>query len=86
MKISKKDILVTSCDLGKNKQDQAYVNLQFIDMEDGMSYQIISKDIDLMNKVKKMTKFKVDLEGLDKEIKQKVDSIAYQFIYTNVLI
>lgn len=62
MKISKKDILVTSCDLGKNKQDQAYVNLQFIDMEDGMSYQIISKDIDLMNKVKKMTKYKVDLE------------------------
>lgn len=62
MKISKKDILVTSCDLGKNKQDQAYVNLQFIDMEDGISYQIISKDIDLMNKVKKMTKYKVDLE------------------------
>lgn len=62
MKISKKDILVTSCDLGKNKQDQAYVNLQFIDMEDGVSYQIISKDIDLMNKVKKMTKYKVDLE------------------------
>ena len=73
MKISKKDILVTSCDLGKNKQDQAYVNLQFIDMENGMSYQIISKDIDLMNKVKKMTKYKVDLELTSSKYGLKLD-------------
>ena len=73
MKLSKRDILVTSCVIGKNKNDQAYVNINFIDMQDQNSYQVISKNLELAQKLQGMKKYKVDLELTSSKYGLKLD-------------
>ena len=73
MKLVKRDILVTSCTIGKNKQDQAYINIQFVDMQDQNSYQVISKNLELAQKLQGMKKYKVDLELTSSKYGLKLD-------------
>lgn len=82
MKINKIDVLVTKVELKQNKEGKAYLIIEFLDLEDGSSYQLIEKDIELMKSLKHMTKYKVDLKlssnkyGLKLEIVKIIEELG----------
>lgn len=61
MKLKKVDVLVTKVELKKNSKGEAYLLIDLLDMASGDSFNIMSKDIEFMSKLKQMTKYKVDL-------------------------
>lgn len=57
MKINKVNILCTKVDLKKNGKGEAYLAIDFLDIDSGDSFNLISKDIELMSKLKQMNKY-----------------------------
>lgn len=61
MKINKVDILITKVELKKNSKGEAYLLIGILDIDGGDNFQIMAKDLELMSKLKPMTKYKVNL-------------------------
>lgn len=82
MKINKIDVLVTKVELKQNKEGKAYLVIEFLDLEDGSSYQLVEKDIEFMKKLNHMTKYKLDLNlssnkyGLKLEIVKIIEELG----------
>lgn len=82
MKLKKVDVLVTKVELKKNGKGEAYLLIDLVDMGSGDSFNIMSKDIELMGKIKQMTKYKMDLTltnskfGLRLEISSVLEEIG----------
>lgn len=82
MKINKIDVLVTKVELKQNKEGKAYLVIEFLDLEDGSSYQLVEKDIEVMKSLKQMTKYKISLElnsnkyGLKLGLKEVVEELG----------
>lgn len=82
MKLKKVDVLVTKVELKKNGKGEAYLLVDLVDMGSGDSFNIMSKDIELMSKIKQMTKYKIDLTltnskfGLRLEISNLLEEIG----------
>lgn len=82
MKLNKIDVLVTKVELKKNKDDKAYLIIEFLDLEDGSNYQLIEKNIEIMRSLSQMTKYKVDLNlssgryGLKLELVRVIEELG----------
>lgn len=62
MKINDKSILIMKCEMKKSKDDKAYLLIDFMDISSGDTFNIMSKDIELMNKLKPMHKYVCTLD------------------------
>lgn len=61
MKVSKKDITIISASLNTSaKSGKTYVNIQFVE-DDGNYYNIITDKLDIIQQIKPMERWKVDL-------------------------
>ena len=60
MKINDVDILITKVEAKKNKENESYVAISFLDILSGDTFNVITKDIEYM-KLKQMTKYSVNL-------------------------
>ena len=72
-------ILLTQIQARKSKNDSTYLAISFIDLSNGQSFDIISKEIEFM-KLQPMHKFKVDLELTSSKygIQLKIDKVKEQ--------
>lgn len=61
MKINKAEVIITKLELRKNNKGEAYLTIDFLDMETGDGFNVISKNIELMSKVKQMCKYLINL-------------------------
>ena len=61
MKINKTEVIITKLELKKNSKGEAYLTIDFLDMETGDGFNVISKNIELMSKVKQMCKYVINL-------------------------
>lgn len=61
MKINKAEVIITKSELKKNSKGEAYLTIDFLDMETGDGFNVISKNIELMSKVKQMCKYVINL-------------------------
>lgn len=61
MKISKIDMLCTKIDVKENKEGNKYLMIGLLDLVSGDTFDILSKDIELLSKLRPMTKVKVNL-------------------------
>lgn len=63
MLIKEKEMLVTKTELKKNqKTGEAYLLIDLIDGQTGDAFNIMTKDIEMMGKFEKMTKYLLNLE------------------------
>ena len=82
MKINKIDVLCTKVDLKKNSKGEAYLSIDLLDLSSGDNFNIISKDIELMQKLQQMKKYKVNLNlssskyGLRLELLNMVEELG----------
>lgn len=81
MKLNNVEVLCTKIELKQNKEGQAYLLIDLLDILSGDSFNLMSKNIELMKTLKTMTKYKVtlnltssryglrlDLESINEEI------------------
>ena len=61
MKLNNVDVLCTKMELKQNKEGQAYLLIDLLDIENGDSFNLISKNIEFMKKLKAMNKYNVNL-------------------------
>ena len=61
MKINKIDMLCTKIEVKENKEGNKYLMISLLDLVSGDNFDILSKDIELLSKLKPMTKVKVNL-------------------------
>lgn len=61
MKIESIDVLVAKVELKKNAKSEAYLLIDFLDIESGDSFNVMSKEIELMQKLQPMTKYTISL-------------------------
>ena len=61
MKINKVDMLCTKIEVKENKEKSKYLMITLLDLSAGDSFDIISKDIELLGKIRAMTKVKCNL-------------------------
>ena len=61
MKINKAEVIITKSELKKNSKGEAYLSIDFLDMSSGDGFNVISKNIELMSKVKQMCKYVINL-------------------------
>lgn len=61
MKLNSIEMLVSKVEVKKNKKEEAYLLIDMLDLATGDSFQLIDKDIELMQKIKPMTKYQLDL-------------------------
>lgn len=73
MKINKIDMLCSKVEIKKNSKGEAYLLIDLLDIVSGDAFNIISKDIELMSKLKPMTKYKVDLSLTSSKFGLKLD-------------
>lgn len=82
MIIKNVSVLVTKVDLKKSSKGEAYLIIDMLDITSGDSFNLMSKNIDFMQKLQMMTKYKVDLNltggkyGLRLEIDKVNDEIG----------
>lgn len=60
MKINNVTVLISKIDIKKNSKGEAYLAIDFLDLESGDNFNIITKDIELMSKLQMMNKYKID--------------------------
>lgn len=81
MKLNNVEVLCTKIEAKTNKDGGNYLLIDLLDIGSGDSFNIMSKNIEFMSKLKAMTKYKVtlnltssryglrlDLEGISEEI------------------
>ena len=61
MKINKIDMLCTKIDVKENKEGNKYLMIGLLDLVSGDTFDILSKDIELLSKLRPVTKVKVNL-------------------------
>ena len=61
MKINGIDMLCTKVEVKENKEGNKYLMISLLDLVSGDTFDILSKDIELLSKLKPMTKVKVNL-------------------------
>lgn len=61
MKLSNIEMLVSKVEVKKNKKEEAYLLIDMLDLATGDSFQLVDKNIELMQKLKTMTKYQLDL-------------------------
>lgn len=61
MKINKIDMLCTKIEVKENKEGNKYLMISLLDLVSGDTFDILSKDIELLSKLKPMTKVKCNL-------------------------
>lgn len=61
MKIKNLEVLCTKIEAKSNKEGQAYLLIDLLDISSGDNFNLMSKNIELMQKLKSMTKYKVTL-------------------------
>jgi len=61
MKINKVDVLITKVELKENKEGKNYLMISMLDLVSGDNFDIMNKDLEMLGKLKPMTKAKVDL-------------------------
>lgn len=82
MKIKNVSVLVTKVELKKSSKGEAYLIIDMLDITSGDSFNLMSKNIDFMQKMQMMTKYKVDLNltggkyGLRLEIDKVIEEIG----------
>ena len=82
MKINKVDMLCTKIEVKENKDKNKYLMISLLDLVGGDSFDIVSKDIELLSKLKPMTKVKVNLNlssskyGLKLEIADVLEELG----------
>lgn len=73
MKINNILSLVTKIEAKQNKEGANYLLIDLLDLSSGDNFNIMSKDIELMSKLKTMTKYKLDLELTSSKYGLKLD-------------
>lgn len=82
MKINKVDMLCTKVEVKENKEGNKYLMIGLLDLATGDNFDILSKDIELLSKLKPMTKVKVNLNlssskyGLKLEIAEVLEDLG----------
>lgn len=73
MKLNNVDVLCTKMELKQNKEGQAYLLIDLLDIANGDSFNLISKNIEFMKKLKAMNKYKVTLNLTSNRYGLKLD-------------
>lgn len=73
MKLSNVDVLVSKVEVKENKEGKGYLIINLLDLVSGDNFQIINKDLELLGKLKPMTKFKIDFELTSNKYGLKLD-------------
>lgn len=73
MKINNINALVTKVDLKKNTKGEAYLAIDFLDLESGDNFNVISKDIELMSKIQMMNKYTIDFNLISNKYGLKLE-------------
>lgn len=82
MKINKIDMLCTKIEVKENKEGNKYLMISLLDLLSGDTFDILSKDIELLSKLRPMTKVKVNLNlssskyGLKLEIAEVLEDLG----------
>ena len=82
MKINKIDMLCTKIEVKENKEGNKYLMISLLDLLSGDTFDILSKEIELLSKLKPMTKVKVNLNlssskyGLKLEIADVLEELG----------
>ena len=61
MKIENVDILLTRIEIRTGKNNNSYLAISFVDLTTGQNFDVIDKDIERIQKLQAMTKYKVTL-------------------------
>lgn len=61
MKLNNVEVLCTKIEAKSNKEGQAYLLIDLLDISSGDNFNLMSKNIELMQKLKSMTKYIVTL-------------------------
>ena len=62
MKINNIEVLITKIDVKERKDNkEKYLMISFLDMEMGDVFDVLERDLEYLNKIKQMQKYKVDL-------------------------
>ena len=73
MKIKNVDVLVTKVEVKENKEGKGYLIINLLDLLSGDNFQIINKDLELLGKLKPMTKYKIDFDLTSTKYGLKLD-------------
>ena len=82
MKINKVDMLCTKVEVKENKEGNKYLMIGLLDLATGDSFDVISKEIELLSKLRPMTKVKLNLNlssskyGLKLEIVEVLEDLG----------
>ena len=61
MRIENVDILLTRIEIKTGKNNNSYLAISFLDLATGQNFDVIDKDIERIQKLQPMTKYKVNL-------------------------
>lgn len=73
MKIKNIDVLVTKVEVKENKESKGYLIINLVDLASGDNFQLINKELELLGKLKPMTKFKIDFDLISSKYGLKLD-------------
>ena len=73
MKLNNIDVLVTKVEIKENKEGKGYLIINLLDLASGDNFQIINKELELLGKLKPMTKFKIDFDLTSTKYGLKLD-------------
>jgi hypothetical protein len=73
MKIKNIDVLVTKVEVKENKESKGYLIINLVDLASGDNFQLINKELELLGKLKPMTKFRIDFDLTSSKYGLKLD-------------
>ena len=73
MKLNNVNVLCSKIELKQNKEGQAYLLIDLLDISSGDSFNLMSKNIELMKKLKAMNKYNVTLNLTSSRYGLKLD-------------
>ena len=73
MKLKNIDVLVTKVEVKENKEGKGYLIINLLDLSSGDNFQVINKELELLGKLKTMTKFKIDFDLTSTKYGLKLD-------------
>ena len=73
MKLNNVNVLCSKIELKQNKEGQAYLLIDLLDIATGDSFNLMSKNIELMKKLKAMNKYNVTLNLTSSRYGLKLD-------------
>lgn len=73
MKLNNVNVLCSKIELKQNKEGQAYLLIDLLDIVTGDSFNLMSKNIELMKKLKAMNKYNVTLNLTSSRYGLKLD-------------